>query len=135
VFDAGKAQLNILLLLHSRPLNNPSLLSDQALVQGGLTETCLCIAPFIHIPIARVGEERQRGSRKIEFSFLNGNLIVPASLLCILRRDTLPTMEERMFVESTQALLFLAIVGLTVVSTIDLVMQPIKQEKNTDREH
>ena len=40
-----------------------------------------------------------------------------------------------MFGESTQVLLFLAIVGLTVVSTIDLVMQPIKQKKNTDQEH
>ena len=37
--------------------------------------------------------------------------------------------------ESTQVLLFLAIVGLTVVSTIDLVMQPVKQQKHTDREH
>jgi hypothetical protein len=44
-------------------------------------------------------------------------------------------MEEHMFGESTQVLLFLAIVGLTVVSTIDLVMQPIKQQKNTDQEH
>jgi hypothetical protein len=40
-----------------------------------------------------------------------------------------------MFGESTQALLFLAIVGLTVISTIDLSMQPIKQKKNTDQEH
>ena len=40
-----------------------------------------------------------------------------------------------MFGEPTQVLLFLAIVGLTVVSTIDLVMQPIKQEQDTDREH
>jgi hypothetical protein len=44
-------------------------------------------------------------------------------------------MEEHMFGESTQVLLFLAIVSLTVVSTIDLVMQPIKQQKNTDQEH
>jgi heme exporter protein D len=44
-------------------------------------------------------------------------------------------MEEHMFGESTQILLFLAIVGLTVVSTIDLVMQPVKQRKNIDREH
>jgi hypothetical protein len=45
-------------------------------------------------------------------------------------------MEEHvMFGESAQAFLFLAIVGLTVVSTIDLVMQPIKQEKNTDQKH
>jgi hypothetical protein len=44
-------------------------------------------------------------------------------------------MEEHMLGESTQILLFLAIVGLTVVSTIDLVMQPIKQQKNTDQEH
>lgn len=40
-----------------------------------------------------------------------------------------------MFGELTQILLFLAIVGLTVVSTIDLVMQPIKQQKNTDQKH
>jgi hypothetical protein len=44
-------------------------------------------------------------------------------------------MEEHMFGESTQVLLFLAIVGLTVVSAIDLVMQPVKQQKNTDQEH
>jgi hypothetical protein len=43
--------------------------------------------------------------------------------------------EHTMFGESTQILLFLAIVGLTVLSTIDLSMQPIKQEKNTDKEH
>ncbi len=72
---------------------------------------------------------------KIEFSFLNGNLILPASQLFIFSCDTFPMLEEHMFGESTQLLLFLAIVGLTVVSTIDLVMQPIKQHKNTDREH
>ena len=44
-------------------------------------------------------------------------------------------MEEHMFGESTQILLFLAIVGLTVVSTIDLVMQPIKQEQDIDKKH
>jgi hypothetical protein len=49
-------------------------------------------------------------------------------------------MEEHMFGESsqgsiTEALLFLAIVGLTLVSTIDLFMQAIKQEKKTDQEH
>jgi hypothetical protein len=44
-------------------------------------------------------------------------------------------MEDHMFGESAQVLLFLAIVGLTVVSTVDLVMQPIKQQKNTHREH
>jgi hypothetical protein len=60
---------------------------------------------------------------------------VPASQLFIFSRDALPMMEEHMFGESTQILLFLAIVGLTVVSTIDLVMQPIKQQKNTDQEH
>jgi hypothetical protein len=43
--------------------------------------------------------------------------------------------EEHMFGESTAVLLFLAIVGLTVVSTIDLVMQPSKQGKSTDQEH
>jgi hypothetical protein len=72
---------------------------------------------------------------KIEFSFLNGNLIVSASQLFIFSCDTIPMMEEHMLGESTQILLFLAIVGLTVVSTIDLVMQPIKQQKNTDQEH
>jgi hypothetical protein len=35
----------------------------------------------------------------------------------------------------TEALLFLAIVGLTLVSTIDFAMQPLKQEKNTDQKH
>jgi hypothetical protein len=60
---------------------------------------------------------------------------VPASRLYILRRDTFPMMEEHMFGESTQILLFLAIVGLTVVSTIDLVMQPVKQQKSTDQDH
>jgi hypothetical protein len=35
----------------------------------------------------------------------------------------------------TETLLFLAIVGLTVVSTIDLSMQPIKQEKDIDKRH
>jgi hypothetical protein len=74
-------------------------------------------------------------SDKIEFSFLNGNLIASASRLFIFSYDTFPMMEEDMLGESTQILLFLAIVGLTVVSTIDLVMQPVKQQKNTDREH
>jgi hypothetical protein len=60
---------------------------------------------------------------------------VPASRLFIFSCDTFPMMEEHMLGESTQVLLFLAIVGLTVVSAIDLAMQPIKQEKNTDREH
>jgi hypothetical protein len=54
---------------------------------------------------------------------------VSASQLFIFNRETFPTMEENMFGESTQVLLFLAIVGLTMVSTIDLVMQPIKQRK------
>ena len=49
--------------------------------------------------------------------------------------DTIPTMEEHMFGESTQILLFLAIVGLTVVSSIDLAMQPVKQRKDTDQDH
>jgi hypothetical protein len=71
----------------------------------------------------------------MEFSFLNGNLIAPASQLFIFSCDTFPMMEEHMFGESTQVLLFLAIVGLTVVSTIDLVMQPVKPQKKTDRDH
>jgi hypothetical protein len=60
---------------------------------------------------------------------------VPASRLFIFSCDTFPTMEEHMFGGSTQVLLFLAIVGLTVVSTIDLVMQPIKQEQDIDKKH
>jgi hypothetical protein len=43
--------------------------------------------------------------------------------------------EHTMSGESTQILLFLAIVGLTVLSTIDLSMQPVKQEKNIDKKH
>jgi hypothetical protein len=72
-------------------------------------------------------------AHKIEFSFLNGNLIASASSLFIFNCDTIPMVEEHMFGESTQVLLFLAIVGLTVVSTIDLVMQPIKQEQDIDK--
>jgi hypothetical protein len=34
-----------------------------------------------------------------------------------------------------EVLLFLAIVSLTLVSTIDLFMQAIKQEKNTDKKY
>lgn len=60
---------------------------------------------------------------------------MPASRLYIFISDTFATMEEQMFGESTQILLFLAIVGLTVVSTIDLVMQPIKQEQDIDKKH
>lgn len=33
----------------------------------------------------------------------------------------------------TETLLFMAIVGLTLVSTIDLFIVAIKQEKNTDK--
>jgi type II secretory pathway pseudopilin PulG len=45
-----------------------------------------------------------------------------------------------MFVESSQGVLaetlvVVAIVGLTLVSTIDLFLQSIKQEKKIDREH
>ena len=48
--------------------------------------------------------------------------------------------EEYMFGESsqgcvTEVLLFLAIVCLTVVSTIDLFMHAVKQEKNIDQKH
>lgn len=72
---------------------------------------------------------------KIEFSFLNGYLMVPASRRFIFGCDTFPMLEDHMFGESTQLLLFLAIVGLTVVSTIDLAMQPVKQQKNTEQDH
>ena len=60
---------------------------------------------------------------------------MPASRVFIFSCDTFPLMEEHMLGESTQVLLFLAIVGLTVVSTIDLVMQPIKQEQDSDNKH
>jgi hypothetical protein len=61
--------------------------------------------------------------------------MVPASQQFILGGDTSsPMMEACMFGESTQVLLFLAIVGLTMLSTIDLVMQPVKQQKNKDQE-
>ncbi len=85
--------------------------------------------------VTQVGAGRPTCAHKIEFSFLNGNLVVLASQLFIFSSDTFLMMEEHMFGESTQILLFLAIVGLTVVSTIDLVMQPIKQQKSTDKEH
>jgi len=61
--------------------------------------------------------------------------MAPTSQLFIFNCDTFPMTEEHMFGESTQVLLFLAIVGLTVVSTIDLVMQPIKQEQDIDKKH
>ena len=94
------------------------------------------IAPFIHSDIPRhAGERAPDRSHKMEFSFLNSNLMAPASQLFTFKPDTFPTMEEHMFGESTQVLLFLAIVGLTAVSTIDLVMQPIRQEQDIDREH
>jgi hypothetical protein len=87
-----------------------------------------------------IGAGCQTSLHKLEFSFLNSNLIAPASQPSIFSYDTLPMMEEHMFGESiqgamTETLLFLAIVGLTMVSTIDLYMQPIKQEKNTDQKH
>jgi hypothetical protein len=72
-------------------------------------------------------------SDKIEFNFLNSNLIGADTRAITFNHDTFPMMEKHMFGESTQILLFLAIVGLTLVSTIDLVMQPIKQERNTDQ--
>ena len=61
--------------------------------------------------------------------------MVPANEPFIFSYDAFTIMEEPMFGGSTQVLLFLAIVGLTLVSTIDLLMQSIKQEKNTDQEH
>jgi hypothetical protein len=94
---------------------------------------------FKRVPRRHAGHAAEQDARpvshKIEFSFLNGNLMVPASQLFIFNCDTFPMMEEHMFGESAQALLFLAIVVFTVASTIDRIMQPIKQKKNTDREH
>jgi hypothetical protein len=60
---------------------------------------------------------------------------VPVRPLFIFSSDTFPMLEEHMSGESTQLLLFLAIVGLTVVSTIDLAMQPVKQEQDIDKKH
>ena len=92
--------------------------------------------PVIHPDIEGAPMSRVPSwSHKMEFSFLNSNLMAPASQLFTFKPDTFPTMEEHMFGESTQVLLFLAIVGLTVVSTLDLVMQPIKQKQDIDREH
>jgi hypothetical protein len=88
--------------------------------------------------VSQVGIQARPMSRvppwphKMEFSFLNSNLMAPARQLFTFQYDTL---EKHMFGEPTQVLLFLAIVGLTVVSTIDLVMQPIKQEQDIDRKH
>jgi hypothetical protein len=90
---------------------------------------------FLSLRRAAEGAKRQTCSHKVEFSFLKGNLMAPASQLFTFSRGTFPTMEEHMLGESTQILLFLAIVGLTVVSTIDLVMQPIKQEQDIDKKH
>jgi hypothetical protein len=115
----------------------PELLFDLAAVQEGFTKTCSWTelrqiqADISAWPMSRL----LSWSHKMEFSFLNSNLMAPASQLFTFKPDTFPTMEEHMFGESTQVLLFLAIVGLTVVSTIDLVMQPIKQEQDIDREH
>jgi hypothetical protein len=38
-----------------------------------------------------------------------------------------------MFMDTTQGLLFLAIVGLTLLSAIDLMLQPTRLEKDTDQ--
>jgi hypothetical protein len=59
----------------------------------------------------------------------------PESELLIFDRDAFPVMEVHMLGESTQALLFLAIVGLALVSTVDLLMQPVKQEIKNDKKH
>jgi hypothetical protein len=48
------------------------------------------------------GAERQTCSHKIEFRFLNGNLIAPASQLFIFSRDTFLTKEAPMFGNSIQ---------------------------------
>jgi hypothetical protein len=84
--------------------------------------------------------DRAACSHKTEFSFLNGNLIVPASQRLISHWKFFRMVEEKMFGELSQSsvmevLLFLAIVSLTLVSTIDLFMQAIKQEKNTDKKY
>lgn len=79
-------------------------------------------------------------SHKTEFTFVNGNLMVPPSQRFIFGFESFHMMEEHMFGEAsqggmTETLLFMAIVGLALVSTIDLFMVAIKQEKNTDQEH
>jgi hypothetical protein len=65
---------------------------------------------------------------------------VQESQLLIYGDKAFRMMEEYMFGESsqgsvTEVLLFLAIVCLTLVSTIDLFMRAVKQEKNIDQKH
>jgi len=65
--------------------------------------------------------------------------MVSARPLPIFDCDTFRKMEAEMFIESIQgsiieALLFLAIVGLTLLSTIDFMLHSIKQEKKADHE-
>jgi hypothetical protein len=42
-------------------------------------------------------------------------------------------MEAIMFMDTAQALLLLAIVGLTLLSAIDLTLQPTRPQKDTDQ--
>ena len=84
--------------------------------------------------------DRPASSHKTEFSFLNGILIVPACQRLISHCEIFRMVEEKMFGESSQSsvmevLLFLAIVSLTLVSTIDLFMQTVKQENNTHKKY
>jgi hypothetical protein len=142
VLDAGDPQLNIFSSLCSWKLNNrcgsnpfPTLLLFKRVsrrrLYGLSSDSPVSQVNIQATPMSGVPPR----SHKMEFSFLNSNLIAPASQLFIFKCGTFPTMEEHMFGESTQVLLFLAIVGLTVVSTIDLVMQPIKQEQDIDKKH
>lgn len=64
--------------------------------------------------------------------------MMAAIQLLISIRDTFPRMEDRMFDATTQGsmaelLILLAIVCLTVVSTIDLVLHAEEHNKNNDQ--
>ena len=84
--------------------------------------------------------DRPASSHKTEFSFLNGIFIgagVSAAYLSL--RDLQNGGGEnvwRIIIKTLmEVLLFLAIVSLTLISTIDLFMQTVKQENNTHKKY
>jgi hypothetical protein len=82
--------------------------------------------PFVHADM-RV---TQICSHKIEFSFLNANLMVPASPLSIFNYDTFPMVEALMFGNSSQS-------SVAVPSFLYLMMAAtyFRQARRTRRSH